>query len=325
MKRWIFLFPLLMALGYANRIQASCGASICPLDLHKSVQAGRLQFTLSHEYINQNRINVGSEKSFVGALPNPHDEVKTINQRALLQVQYGISNSFGISVELPFIIREHRHIEESVLEVFCFEGFGDVSVSGQYGFNFGSPISPARLDFSAGIKAPTGLMDAENEKGEQAEATIQPGTGSWDGILGAYLQIPLFTVPGISGGLYSNLPLNAGISYRLNGKGMDDYKFGNQLLAHIGTEYQMLPHLSLLFFANGRWQDFAEVGTTGEFRSNTGGTYIFASPGLSLHFTTALSAYSYAQVPVYQKVNGIQQVVKLNWQVGLSANVNLLQ
>ncbi|MGH8005111.1 MAG: hypothetical protein ACRECJ_10370 [Limisphaerales bacterium] len=325
MKLWIFLFSFLGALSLASRVEASCGASICPLDLHKSVQARRLRLTLSHEYINQNRINVGSKKSIVGALPNPHDEVKTINQRTLLQAQYGISNSFGMNVELPYIIREHSHIEDGSLETFNFEGFGDASVSGQYGFNFGSVISPARIDFLAGIKIPTGLTSAENEDGEKAEATIQPGTGSWDGIFGANLQLPIFTVPSVAGGLYGNLPLNAGISYRLNGKGTEDYQFGNQVLAHVGTEYQMFSRLSLLFQVNGRWQDFADIGATGEFRSNTGGTYIFASPGLSFHVNNDVSAYSYAQIPVYQKVNGIQQVAKLNLQFGLTANLNLLQ
>ncbi|MCI0405227.1 MAG: hypothetical protein L0Z48_09660 [candidate division Zixibacteria bacterium] len=323
MNRWIFPLPFLAALTFAGRAQASCGASICPLDLHKSVQAGRLQLTISHEYINQNRINVGSKKSFVGALPNAHDEVTTINQRTLLQAQYGFSNAFGVNVELPYIIREHSHIEDSALEAFNFEGFGDAGLTGQYGFNFGSVVSPARFDFVAGIKIPTGLTSAANEDGEQAEPTIQPGTGSWDGIFGANLQIPLFTIPSFSGGLYGKLPLNVGVSYRLNGKGIDDYQFGNQVLAHIGTEYQIFPRLSLLFQANARWQDFADVGTTGEFRSNTGGTYIFASPGLSFQFNNALSAYSYAQIPVYQKVNGIQQVAKLNLQFGLTADVKL--
>ncbi|HXF49363.1 MAG TPA: hypothetical protein VNL73_08065 [Verrucomicrobiae bacterium] len=310
---------------FIENLEASCGASICPLDLHKSVHAGRLHLTLSHEYINQNRIYIGSKKSYVGALPNPHDEVKTINQRTLLQTQYGVSNNFGIKVELPYIIREHSHIEDSTIETFNFEGFGDLSVTGQYGFDFGSVISPARLDFFAGIKTPTGLTSAENDEGEHAEVTIQPGTGSWDGIFGANLQVPLFTVSSLSGGLHSKLPLNVGIGYRLNGKGADDYKFGNQVLAHLGTEYQMLSRLSFLLQVNGKWQDFADAGTTGELRSNTGGNWIFASPGLSFHINHTLSAYSYAQIPVYQKVNGIQQVSKLNLQFGLTADMKFLK
>ncbi|MCI0330993.1 MAG: hypothetical protein L0196_08645 [candidate division Zixibacteria bacterium] len=325
MKRWIFLFAFLGVLELAAKTLASCGAAICPLNTHQSLNGGQLQLRLSHEYINQNEIYTGSKKSFIGALPSAHDEVKTINQRTVLEGQYGITKAWGAGIELPFIIREHSHIEDSALEVFNFEGLGDATITGQHGFNFGSVISPARLDFKAGIKVPTGLTDAKNDEGEQAEVTVQSGTGSWDGIFGANLQIPLFTVPSLSGGLYSKLPLSAGVSYRLSGKGTDDYQFGNEVLAHLGTEYQMFPRLSLLFQANGRWQDFADVGATGEFRSNTGGTWIYASPGLSFRLTDALSAYSYAQIPVYQKVNGIQQVSKLNWQFGLTADVKVLK
>ncbi len=329
MKRKNFLLLLFLTFCVGVSIKtagASCGAAVCPLNTHRGFSKGLLQLQLSHEYINENQINVGSKKSFVGALPNPHDEVQTKNQRALLAAQYGLTRSLGVSVEVPFIIRDHSHIEDSSLETFHFDGLGDVTVSGQYSMAFSAANSTGELSLLAGIKTPTGVTDVKNDEGtEEAEVTIQPGTGSWDGFFGMNLHLPLASVRTLAGGLYSTLPINASLNYRVNGKGKNDYRFGKQIMAHLGTEYQIFPKFSLLFQANGRWQDFADVGTTGEFRSNTGGTWIFLSPGASFQFGEAFSAYSYAQLPVYQKVNGIQQVAKLNLQVGLSANVNLLK
>jgi len=325
-KNFLLLLFLTFCIGVSIKTAgASCGAAICPLNVHHNLTVGQLHIQLLHEYINQNQINVGSEKSFVGALPNAHDEIKTINQRTLLELQYGITGRFGLKAELPFIQREHSHIEDSTVESFGFDGVGDLKAVGEYTLPFSDWEFSPRLTLLAGIKFPTGKTDAANEDGEVAEITIQPGTGSWDGIFGLNLKKPLFRVKTVTGGLYSNLPVTVGVTYQVNGKGKDDYKFGEQILAHVGTEYLLFPHLSLLFQTDGRWQDFADVGTAGEYRSNTGGTWIFVSPGLNVQFNQAFSAYVYAQLPVYQKVNGIQQVAKLNLQVGLSANVNLLK
>ncbi|MGH7495008.1 MAG: hypothetical protein ACREOO_21760 [bacterium] len=63
-------------------------------------------------------------------------------------------------------------------------------------------------------------------------------------------------MPTVSG-FYSALPLNVGIAYQANGKGTDDFRLGNTLLAHVGTEYQFTNRVSLLLQVNGRFQDYS--------------------------------------------------------------------
>mgnify|MGYP001574582100 CR=1 FL=1 len=90
----------------------------------------------------------------------------------------------------------------------------------------------------------------------------------------------------------------------------------------------LLEWASLLLQLNGKFQERADVGKVSPADvppGNTGGKWIFASPGLSLQITDVLSAYSFVQIPVYQKVNGIQQTAKINLQFGLSANFGLLE
>ena len=151
---------------------------------------------------------------------------------------------------------------------------------------------------------------------------MQPGTGSVDGIFGVNYRQTVFSVPTFSGS-FSALPLIAGITYQANGKGTEDYRFGNALFLNVGTAYQFVNRASLLFQMNGRFQGFSDVGTTGEFRENTGGTWIFASPGLSVRLVNELSAHVFAQFPVYQNVNGIQQTAGFNLEFGVSFDVDL--
>lgn len=119
------------------------------------------------------------------------------------------------------------------------------------------------------------------------------------------------------------MPVILGLSYQVNGEGKENFRFGNVFLAHLGTEYQILPRASLLFQGNLRHQDFGEEDGTQD--DNTGGTWIYASPGLEVQFSDAFSGYTYLQLPVYINVHGIQQVARMNLQLGLSANVNLLE
>jgi hypothetical protein len=100
---------------------------------------------------------------------------------------------------------------------------------------------------------------------------------------------------------------------------------GNTLLVSLGTEYQLLNHLNILLQANGMFRDFADVGSTGEYPQNTGGTWIFLSPGLNLRLSDSFSAFGYVQLPVYLNVHGIQQTSKFNLQFGVSADMNLFE
>jgi hypothetical protein len=292
------------------------------------MKAGWFQAAFTHEYINQDQIYVGSQKSYVGAIRQHHDEVQTINERNVLQVQAGLSGRIGLNAEIPFVSRQHSHIHhhhgEDLWESWSFSGFGDMVFSAQYTVLVPRDEFDPVVTLIAGVKLPTGITDAKNEEGEEAEVAIQPGSGSTDGIAGVHYRQTLFSVPTITGE-YSALPLIAGVSYQFNGKGTYDWRFGNSLLVHVGTAYQFVQRASMLFQINGKFQGFADAGTSGEPRANTGGTWIFASPGLRVDLSDAISAFGYVQLPVYQNVHGIQQTARFNLQFGLSASVGLVE
>jgi hypothetical protein len=178
------------------------------------------------------------------------------------------------------------------------------------------------LSFVGGLKASTGLTHLKNGEGEEAEVTIQPGTGSTDAIAGIFYRQTIASVPMFSGE-FSSLPIIAGLSYQFNGVGTNEWRFGNTLLAHIGTSYQFSDNATFTLQVNGRFQGFADVGATGEPRGNTGGTWVFVSPGLNVQLNETFSAFGLFQIPVYQDVHGIQQTAKVNLQFGISADLGL--
>jgi hypothetical protein len=326
-RNLILLFFLLAAISNTEAL-GSCGAASCPLNNYRYLKSGWLQIGLTHEYINQDRIFVGTQESFVGAIPRHHDEVETLNERTTINLQYGINDELGFNLFVPFVHREHSHIHhhhgEDLWEFWNFSGLGDIVATGQYAII--TPVEPfdPYLSLTLGVKLPSGVTNAKNAEGEEAEITIQPGTGSVDGIVGVNYRQAITSVPTLSG-KYGSLPLNLGLLYQFNGRGKDDYKFGNSLLAHLGTSYQFLERAALMLQVNGRFQRFAEVGSTGEPREDTGGTWIFVSPGLSLRLGEFLSAYTYVQLPVYQHVHGIQQTARANLLFGLSYDLDLLK
>jgi hypothetical protein len=67
----------------------------------------------------------------------------------------------------------------------------------------------------------------------------------------------------------------------------------------------------LLLQVNGMFRGYADVGSTEEFRENTGGSWIFVSPGLRLHLSASLQAWVYLTEEQHQPdghVGHIQRV-----------------
>jgi len=281
---------------------------------------------LTHEYINQDQLYLGSQKSYVGALPGEHDEVQTINESNEFMLQAGITDALGLSLNLPFVHRVHSHIAHGggndVSESWNLSGIGDMRMSAFYSLLLPETEFEPYIAILGGVKLPTGVTGLKNAEGEEAEVTIQPGTGSTDGFVAINYHQALAIVPTVDGS-FGALPLSVGISYRFNGTGTYDYRFGNSLQAHVGTEYRIAEWGSFLLQVNGKFQEYADVGTTGEPRENTGGTWLFASPGLNLSLTDALTGSIYFQLPVYQNVHGLQQTARYNLSFDISYTLNL--
>ncbi len=324
----IFLAVTIFALPGSLFAFRSCGSATCPLNNYRSLHGGWLNLAFTHEYINQDEIYVGSSRSAIGAIPGDHDEVQTINERNDLSLQAGMSDALSVGVNVPFISRQHSHIGHEngndVWESWNISGLGDIRMSASYALLLPSEPADPGIVVIGGIKFPTGVTRLRNDAGEQAEVPIQPGTGSTDGIVALNVRQGIASVPTLSG-VYGEIPLIVGASYQFNGAGTDGYRSGNVFFAHLESMYQFASRASILLQFNGKFQGFADVGTTNEPRGNTGGTWVFVSPGLNVHLNDALEGTAYVQFPLYQNVHGIQQSARYNISMTLSYGLNLFE
>lgn len=285
--------------------------------------SGMFRVGLSYENIQMDRLQFRTDPVDAGQIATDHDELETLNQRTVLSADYGLSSRLSLNLMVPYIVRDHTHLSHhsggSELEQWSFSGLGDVMVHSSYVLL--QPVEPADLylGVAAGIKVPTGATIKMNESGEEAEVTIQPGTGSTDGVLMFNSRYVIGSVRSLDG-MYTTVPVTANVTARINGRGKDDYRMGNEFVGSLGSSLDLSESLRFLMQLNIRLMGHSNTGTTGEERSNTGGTWTYLTPGIGWNLISNIDFFAYAQVPLYQNVNGIQQVAGVSVQAGVSVD-----
>jgi hypothetical protein len=325
------VFATLLA---APRSHASCGSSSCPLDTNALNQPKKGQFTfdLSLQYIDQDQPRIGTRSARVGEIPaEQHDEVRTLNRIATLAIGYAPADRLQVSVALPYVSRDHDHLASShdhhdgtlvedhniVPESWDLRGAGDVVVQARWRAAEFNPWTQSRLWLIGGVKLPTGRHDLQNDDGEAAELPVQPGSGAMDGIAGVAYQGGFVTHTRLSGdmGNYALVPWFASATYQFRGHATDGYRLGNELQLNAGTTYPLTPRIEALAQLNGRVREHDRIADEPEEEAFTGGTYVYASPGVRITLGRA-AVYALVQFPLYQHVNALQLTSKANFVIG---------
>src|SRR5712691_2542527 len=315
----------------AASLHASCGSSSCPIDLNalNAPIAGQIGFDLSFQYINQNRPRIFTHSAFVGEIPTDHDEVKTTNRIATALLTYAVTNNWQLSLAVPWISRSHEHFTAldgestangSVLESWKLNGIGDVALQSRYRLFASGRATAGGLWLITGLKLPTGSYDQSNARGHLAEITLQPGSGTTDGIIGLSWQSGFNRPTGLSGplGHFAVIPFFASATYQARTGDVDGYRLGNELQVSSGTAYPISDSVVALLQLNGRVREKDRIvsGPPSEDTDFTGGKYIYASPGIRFDIR-GVSVYAIVQLPLYQRVNELQLTSRANVMVGL--------
>ncbi|BAV32539.1 hypothetical protein SCL_0217 [Sulfuricaulis limicola] len=283
---------------------ASCGAAFCTLNTHWESQGAwtgtGMRLDLRYEYIDLDQPLAGRERVPVGALPRHHDETRTLNRNLVATLDYSISADWGVSVTAPWVDRRHWHIHNhhgaQLPESWDISELGDMRVTARHGLaSDGESLNTHGVIL--GLKLPTGKTDVVNDDGDPAERTLQPGSGTTDAIIGMYLNGPLNFGTQIASGF-----LQAQVQYPLNAR--DDFRPGNQYLFDLGMSYPLSPAWSGLMQLNTQIKDRDRGGEAEPLDS--GGSFVWLSPGLSYTLSRAARIYGFVQLPLYQRVNGLQ-------------------
>ena len=323
-RRRAFVFAAL-ALWLARPADASCGSTSCFLVTHSEEgveTAGAFQIDLSYQYVDQTKKLAGHDGvaevivpkvDFEAGViePGHHREVSTRGTIVRADLAYGVTSRWSVFARLPLLVdKNHEHFDEAGTpdEVFTAadgtRGFGDVALGVRYAF-----LVKANdlLMGSLAVKLPTGSYKLLDSEGDINEPGIQPGSGSYDGLVTLYYVRHAFP---------SRLEWFVSGSARFNRENSLDYRTGEETVVAGGASYAVSPRWVFTLQANVR--HLGRDDYRGEGVPSTGSDAIAISPGVRFRTGDRFELYGYVQVPAYQDVNEAQLAPRAGLVLGLS-------
>jgi hypothetical protein len=314
-----------VAVWTARPAFASCGSATCFLVTHseEGVETpGTFQIELSYRYVDQSKKLQGSDGTNVVLVPkidfehqtiepDHHSEISTRNAMVRLDLAYGITSRLSVFGSLPlYVEKDHEHIDDVGTPDEHFtngdgtRGFGDVAVGARYAL-----LVKANdlLMGSAAVKLPTGAYKLLDGGGAINEPTIQPGTGSYDGLVTLHFVRHAFP---------SAFEWFVSGSGRFNGRNSLEYQLGNELVATGGFSYEAGQRWVVSLQANARHAGRDDY--RGDIVPSTGSSSISLSPGVRFRTGERFELYGYVQFPVYQSVNEAQLAPRAGFVLGVS-------
>ena len=300
----------LLILTTSPLAQASCGAAFCSVNTQWESQGVWSQpgwrLGLRYEYVDQDQLRSGSHKVDPSGTPGDTDELDTLNRNWFLSADYTVSQNWSVSLQLPYVDRDHRHVFNDVTpvtETWSITGLGDARAIATYQ----TPVTAGAVGLRLGVKLPTGSSKETNSDGVPAERALQPGSGTTDAIAGAYYYRQL---QGDATTLFTQ------VLYQQPHDAYHDYAPGEQIMADVGLRYALTLETAVMLQLNYQHKG-RDHGAEAE-PDDSGGRFAYLSPGVSHNFGPRLQAYGFVQLPLYQYVNGTQLTPHWSAVAGLS-------
>jgi hypothetical protein len=298
---------------------ASCGCTLnADAAMGFSANTG-WRLSLEYDYIDQSQLRSGT-RSVSGVPGGGELEHDTINRYLTAGVDYAPNADWNLNLFVPYIARSHSTYGEfdstaplPPLSASHSSSLGDVRVIGAY-----QGILPTHnLGIQLGVKLPTGhygdavKFDGGPLAGEPLDASLQPGTGSTDLIVGAYY----YRAVSENFDAFAQAQFQSAVRHHMDQPG-NDYLPGNSTTVSFGVRYEhdprRVPQLQLNLLHKARDQGaLADVGSTA-------GNIAYLSPGITLQALAKLQLFAFAQLPVYKNLYGYQLFPRWTGSVGVS-------
>ncbi len=265
---------------------------------------------LRFEYYEQSDLRSGTASVDRSALTFPNDDEiqqRTLNRNTWLDLNYVVDSSWALSVSIPYHDRFHTTIAEgdTAVSTSHASGVGDVRLLARYQQAGGGQS----FSLQFGLKLPTGRFDqdfaAGPQAGERLDRGLQLGTGTTDLLAGA----AWFARPADNLGCFVQTQLDQPLAARAG------FMPSTSLTLSGGVRWlnpsRFTPQLQLNVKTEGR-EHGSEADTP-----NSGGTLAYLSPGVTAEITPQSSGFVFVQLPVYQRVNGLQLEPKWMLSIGV--------
>lgn len=227
---------------------------------------------------------------------------------------YAPTGDLTLGLTLPIVQKDLEFKTSSGTRKIHSSGLGDLSLVGVYRF-YRRDVPRATTQFSliGGVKAPTGstsqsdrdalLLPGNNRK--RLPRPLQPGSGSWDGIVG------IATFQNLD-----RLSFYGSIQGKINGED-ERFRFGNNLHYDFTIDYVTLEGRNLFFVLEFNGINAGRNEDSGKNVRNSGGHTLFISPGMEYLPLPYLILESSVQIPVVQDLNGRQPEKRVSLVFGV--------
>jgi len=262
------------------------------------------------EYFEQSDLRSGTSRVDRATLSFPHDseiQQRTLNRNTWLDLTSVIDSAWSISAGIPWHDRYHTTIAEGDTDISTAHasGLGD----GRVLVRWQKAESSQNIGGQFGFKLPTGRFDQNFSGGPQAgellDRGLQLGTGTTDLIAG----FSWFARPTAALGTFVQATFQQPLAERAG------FRPSTSLTLSGGIRWlntsRFTPQLQLNLKAEGR-----EHGNLAD-TPNSGSTIGYLSPGVTAETTASSTAFVFVQLPVYQRVNGLQLEPKWVLSLGL--------
>lgn len=315
------LLAALTALASAKRVHAcaSCGCTLSAAAAMGYSAMPGWRLSVEYDYVNQEQLRSGTHA--ISAVPAGTElESQTINQYVTARISYNPDASWNLTLLIPYVIRSHSTYgiyqpAEPLPELSrsFSSSIGDLKLIASYqGF-----LPTHNLGIQLGVKLPSGQYGTAVEfysgpnAGTPLDASLQPGTGSTDLIVGAYYYQAISQ----DFDAFVDAQFQAAVKQHMDQPG-NDFRPGNSLTMSLGLRYEANPRwvpqlqLNLLHKA-------PDQGALADVQ-NTAGSVVYVSPGVTVQLSANLHVFTFAQLPVYSNLYGIQLFPRWTGSAGVT-------
>ena len=302
------------AAAMASKIAWACSSCGCSLNTDWAAQGlggePGLRMDLRFDYIDQKELRSGTKKVDSGSLEVPNeDEIqqRTKNNNYTLFLDYTANADWGVTLMVPYFNRYHTTIAPGDTEISTSQtnSLADVRVIGRYsGFS-----ADHSWGVQFGVKLPTGgfhnnFIDGP-QAGEPLDRGLQPGTGTTDLLVGVFK----FGALSRDWDYFMQGMVQQALADR------EDFKPGTGLNLNFGLQYASFESFTPMVQINARIEG-RDSGAQADI-PNSGAALWYLSPGVTFHLGHKAHAYVFMQVPIAQRVNGLQLEPKYTASAGV--------
>jgi len=304
-----------LALVCPTPAHASCGSAFCTLMTDRYAQGtgephAGWSLDLRLESVTQDRLRSGTSNIDPAAVTGEEAiERHSRNLNVVTTVGYGLDEHWSVALRVPVVHRDHLHDlldaetgQPTTSESWRFTRLGDLQASTRWQ----TLSTDGRTSYAliGGLQLPTGSITEHNADGSRAERAMQPGSGTTDVVLGVAARRAV--------GLKDAVIAQAGVTQALNER--EQFKPGRRLDVSAGWSHAFTHQVGAVVQLNYRHRE-RDSGLEAE-PDNSGSTTLNLSPGFTLGLGHSSTLYAYVQLPLYQRVNGIQLVPEHALAVG---------